>query len=74
MKKALMRFRFTFGDGYPNSTMEAHATGIGVTKDDAEAKAWQALAANEFNRQLILSTVKIEKLSVEFSSALEPVS
>lgn len=40
--------------------------GTGYTKDDAEAKAWQAMAADNFTRTVILDTIKIEKTSIEF--------
>lgn len=62
---AKVKFKFFFLD---DSTMQTSHTGEGVTKDDAEAKAWQAMAADNFTRQLILKTTRIElDGEVEFS-------
>lgn len=69
MKKAKITFLFSFNDG---SSMETTHEGQGVTKDDAEAKAWQAMAADCFKKQLILKTTSITLGKTEFMSS--PVS
>lgn len=65
MKTARIDFTFYF-DVEGNNTMQCVATAEGITKDDAEAKAWQKMAVDNFTRNLILKTVKIEKTKVEF--------
>lgn len=67
MKTAKVKFRF-FLEGGRDRTMETTHLGTGFTKDDAEAKAWQAMASDNFTRNVILSTKKIEKISIEFLS------
>ena len=68
MKKAIIKFKFYFSI---NESMVATSIGVGHTKVDAESKAWQNLSKDNFNRNLILKTFRIDRLEIKFETATE---
>ena len=63
--KAKIKFLFIFNEE-SNSTMEVTHTGESdVSEEAAIIDAWQKMAKDEFDRNLILKTQRIEVVNIE---------
>jgi len=63
MKKCKIKFKLHFSN---SSAVNVTYTGAGKTKYHAETIAWQKMAEDNFKRNLILCTVKIEVIEKLF--------
>jgi hypothetical protein len=64
-KIATIKFKFTFSD---NSTMETTYIGSSMfSHEGAISHAWRRMADSDFDRNLIVKTLKIEILKIDLT-------